>query len=231
MPNHQSQTTPNFRPTSTSDVLPPVQNHIPACRRTKTPAAPAAPPQNHETRNTERAASPASSIQNPEFSPRNLPTPTRASKPRTRNGKIARLPYDLRDMINRMLRNNIPHSRIVAALDEHNIKVTERNVSNWKTRGGYRDWYIEQDCALHTRLLQNNLTEHLRTHDASQLPEVGLQLAATQLSQLFLQPDIQQQLTSDPDKYARAIALLCRLSRQIHNLQKDRDDSAKELGS
>jgi hypothetical protein len=40
-------------------------------------------------------------------------------------------------MVNRMLRNNIPQSKIVGALDEHGIKVTERNVSNWKTRGGY----------------------------------------------------------------------------------------------
>lgn len=156
---------------------------------------------------------------------------TRASRPKARRGKIARLPYAVRDMINRMLRNNIAHSTIVEALDEHNIKVTERNVSNWKTRGGYRDWCIEQDRALETRLLQDNLTEHLRTNDASQLPEVGLQLAATQLSQIFLQPNIQQQLISDPDKYARTIGILCRLARQIHNLQKYRDDAAKELGS
>jgi hypothetical protein len=159
------------------------------------------------------------------------PTTARASKPKARRGKIARLPYPQRDLVNRMLRNNIPHSRIVGALDEHEIKVTERNISNWKTRGGYRDWCVEQDRALETRLLQDNLTEHLRKNDASQLPEVGLQLAATQLSQFFLQPNIQQQLTSDPDKYTRTIGILCRLARQIHALQRYRDDSAKELGS
>jgi len=59
------------------------------------------------------------------------PALTRTSKPKTRNGKIARLPHPIRDMVNRMLRNNIPHSKIVDALDEHAIKVTERNVSNW----------------------------------------------------------------------------------------------------
>src|SRR5260370_42120419 len=57
----------------------------------------------------------------------------------TRNGKIARLPYLERDMVNRMLRNNIPHSKIVGALEEHGIRVTVRNVSNWKTRGGYKE--------------------------------------------------------------------------------------------
>jgi hypothetical protein len=133
-------------------------------------------------------------------------------------------------MINRMLRNNIPHSQIVDALDELQFKLTERNISNWKTRGGYRDWCIAQDRALETRLLQDNLLEHLRKNDASQLAEVGLQLAATQLSQFFLKPETRQQLANEPEKLARTIGILCRLARQIHILQKYRDQSAKELG-
>jgi len=134
-------------------------------------------------------------------------------------------------MVNRMLRNNIPHSRIVGALDEHAIIVTERNISNWKTRGGYREWCVEQDRALETRLHQDNLIEHLRTTDATQLSEVGLQLAATQLSQFFLKPDVREQLTAEPEKFSPAINVLCRLTRQLHRLQKYRDDCAKELGS
>jgi hypothetical protein len=228
MTNHQSQTTRNFGPASASDVLPPVQRYAPACR-TENPTAP-------ESRAiSSRIQTPESNIQDPSFcipNPvSNNPSPSRSSSPKARRGKIARLSYAIRDMVNRMLRNNIPHSKIVGALDEHNIRVTERNISNWKTRGGYRDWCTAQDRALETRLAQDNLTEHLRTTDASQLPEVGLQLAATQISQFFLQPNIQQQLTSDPDKFARTIGMLCRLTRQIHNLQKYRDGAARELGS
>ncbi|HEY6227482.1 MAG TPA: hypothetical protein VI282_10210 [Verrucomicrobiae bacterium] len=133
-------------------------------------------------------------------------------------------------MINRMLRNNIPHSQIVDALDELAFKITERNISNWKTRGGYRDWCLAQDRALETRLLQDNLLEHLRKNDASQLAEVGLQLVATELSQFFLKPETRAQLTAEPEKLARTIGILCRLARQIHILQKYRDQSAKELG-
>jgi hypothetical protein len=133
-------------------------------------------------------------------------------------------------MINRMLRNNIPHSQIVGALDELQFKLTERNISNWKTRGGYRDWCIAQDRALETRLLQDNLLAHLRTNDASQLAEVGLQLAATELSQFFFKPETRAQLSAEPEKLARTIGILCRLARQIHILQKHRDQSAKELG-
>ncbi len=158
------------------------------------------------------------------------PKPVPPARKLSRNGKISRLPYLERDMVNRMLRDNVPHSKIAGALAEHGFTVTQRNISNWKTFGGYRDWCLEQERALETHLLQDNLTEFLRKTDASQLPEVGLQLAATQLSQFFLTPDAQRQLARNPDQYARAAAILCRVASQIHTLQKYRDDSARELG-
>src|SRR5579859_347025 len=63
---------------------------------------------------------------------------------RPRNGKIARLPKLERDMVNRMLANNLPHHQIVGALDECGFTVTERNISNWRTRGGYKEWCAAQ---------------------------------------------------------------------------------------
>ena len=158
------------------------------------------------------------------------PAPTRASKPRTRNGKIARLPKLERDMVSRMLRDNIPHQKIVNALDEVGIRVTQRNISNWKTRGGYREWCLEQDRVLESRISQDNLLEFLRKDDASQLPEVGLQFAATCLSQFLSQPEAREQLVSDPQNFARMVGSLCRLTAQLHTLQKHRDDSARRLG-
>ena len=134
----------------------------------------------------------------------------------SRNGKIARLPYLERDMVNRMLRDHIPHPKISGALEEHGYIVTVRNISNWKTRGGFKEWCVETDRALENRILQDNLTEHLRKNDASQLPEVGLQLAATQLSQFLLSPEGQKQLATDPQAYSRTVACLCRIASQIH---------------
>jgi hypothetical protein len=210
MTNRKSKTIRKIGPASTGSILPSPARRRRTCVAAKngtpklsTPVSkPSAP---SESRNTQHA-------------------------PRTRNGKVARLPYSVRDMINRMLRNNIPHSQIVDALDELQFKVTERNISNWKTRGGYHDWCIAQDRALETRLLQDNLLEHLRKNDASQLAEVGLQLAATELSQFFLKSETRQQLNAEPEKLSRTIGILCRLARQIHILQKHRDQSAKELG-
>src|SRR3954469_6710148 len=70
---------------------------------------------------------PVSSIQDPETNIQHPPIT------RTRNGKIARLPKLERDMVNRMLQNNIRPKKIVGALDEVGIRVTTRNISNWKT--------------------------------------------------------------------------------------------------
>ena len=144
-----------------------------------------------------------------------------------RNGKIARLPKLHRDMVNRMLQNNVPQDRIVAALDDLGIRVTLRNISNWKTRGGYKDWCLEQERQINLSRIQDNLVDYLRKNDAAQLPEVGLQVAATQLSHMFLQPDTAQQLAAHPEKYRQVVDMLCRLSAQIQSLQKDRDQAVR----
>ena len=159
--------------------------------------------------------------------PLQLPTPP-AGKPR--NGKIAHLPRLEREMVNRMLANNLPHHKIVAALDECGFQVTERNVSNWKTRGGYKEWCAAQARALELRTFQDNLSDFLRRHDASELPEVGLQSAATNLSAILLRPDLMRELLSNPEKYSKLIELQCRLAREIQALQKDRDDATRSLG-
>lgn len=151
-----------------------------------------------------------------------------AGKPR--NGKIARLPKLDRDMVNRMLAMNLPHRKIVVALEERGYQVTERNVSNWKTRGGYHEWRAAQEHALELRTFQDNLTDFLRRHDAAELPEVGLQSAATSLSAVLLRPDLMRELVNAPEKYSKLIELQCRLAREIQALQKARDDAAISLG-
>jgi len=149
-----------------------------------------------------------------------------ASK-RTRNGKVARLPKLYRDMVNRMLRNNISHDRIVAALEEVGLKVTRRNISNWKTRGGYRDWCMAEDQAVALRLHQDNMLALLRRENATELAEVGLQFAAMRLSEFFLSPQASELLASNPQEYHRRLADLARVNAEIQRVQKYRDDCAK----
>lgn len=152
------------------------------------------------------------------------------SSRKPRNGKIARLPKPVRDVVNRMLSLNIPQERIVRALREMEIEVTQSNISNWKTHGGYREWCLAQQHAIRLRLHQDTLIDLLRRHDAPELPEVGLQAAATQLSRFFLTPEATQLLASQPKEYERRVSMLKHICAQLQSLQNKRDDSAKALG-
>ena len=169
---------------------------------------------------TESAANPYACV---------LATPPPAALPaaRVRNGKIARLPKLERDLVNKLLHNNIAYSKIVWALSERGITVTERNISNWRTRGGYSEWSAQQDNQLRLAHLQDHLTDYLRKHDAQQLPEVGLQVASTQLTSLLMNPQTAAPLLADPDKYARIVQALDKCSVRLNELQKERYDTAK----
>ena len=147
-----------------------------------------------------------------------------------RNGKIAQLPKPEREMVNLMLRDKKPYYIIESALADRGFVVSQRNISNWKTRGGYNEWCAAQAHAAELRLFQENLTGFLRHHDAAEVPEVGLQSAATNLSAILLRPDLMKELLADPDKYSRLIELQCRLAREIQALQKYRDEASTLVG-
>jgi hypothetical protein len=55
-----------------------------------------------------------------------------------RNGKVARLPADLRDQINRMLDDGLPYKLIIEKLGPAGQHLNEDNISNWRL-GGYQD--------------------------------------------------------------------------------------------
>jgi hypothetical protein len=154
---------------------------------------------------------------------------TRLSR-RIRNGKIARLPKLERDMVNKLLHNHVPYSKIVWALGERDITVTERNISNWRTRGGYKEWCAEQENQLHLAHIQDHLTDYLRKHDAQQLPEVGLQVASTQLTSLLMNPQTSATLLADPNKYAKIIEALDKCSVRLAELQKERYENVRRAG-
>ena len=161
-----------------------------------------------------------------------LPAPATATQPpsnpprRTRrNGLVARLPKPERDMVSRMIYDGVPYLRIVAALEELEIFVTPRNISNWKTGGGYREWRAEQTLALETRLQQDTLLDLLRYDEPTQLAEVGVQALATTLSQWLVQPNSLRQLVQDPAKLRSVSSIICHLNRELRELQKYHDSS------
>ena len=76
----------------------------------------------------------------------------------TRTGKIARLPREVRDQLNRRLcdgepgsqldiwLNALPESQAVLAREFAGRPISEQNLSEWK-RGGYGDWLAKKERA------------------------------------------------------------------------------------
>jgi hypothetical protein len=148
-----------------------------------------------------------------------------------RKGKIASLPKIHRDMVNRMLSNGAPYKNIKAALERTGFLVSERNISNWATGGGHLEWELEQDLAIQNRHDQDHLVDKLRREDASELSEVGLQAAATRLSQILVQKlSSGENIEANLPKYSQMVGLLRGITATLVPLQKNRDDSLRTLG-
>lgn len=75
----------------------------------------------------------------------------------SRSGKIARLPHDLRDQLNRRLQNgeqsdtilpwlnNLPETKTLLAAEFDSHPINRQNLSEWR-KGGYRDWLVRQEA-------------------------------------------------------------------------------------
>src|SRR2546430_13091892 len=62
---------------------------------------------------------------------------------RRRRGKVARLPSELRDHINRLLDNGLPYKAIIQSLGDAGKHLNEDNIANWR-QGGYQDYVRAQ---------------------------------------------------------------------------------------
>jgi hypothetical protein len=74
----------------------------------------------------------------------------------TRTGKIARLPREIREQLNRRLQNGetgktliswlnaLPEAQAVLKTEFGERPISKQNLSEWKT-GGYRDWVLQQE--------------------------------------------------------------------------------------
>ena len=78
-----------------------------------------------------------------------------------RNGKIARLPKQVRDMINRMLDDGLPYPVIIDELGEAGEGLNAQNLTNW-VQGGYQDYLKNQDAIDHAKAQMEFASDLLR---------------------------------------------------------------------
>jgi len=157
-----------------------------------------------------------------------IPVSTGQSRHR-RKGKIARLPEPLRESVNTMLNDGLPHKHIIAKLREHGVTIGPSNLTRWHN-GGFQD-YLQQRTWL--KEMQSNLDfilDLLHNDDAKTIPEAAIQLSAIRLFQFikdFSQAAGRGCASANSTEFIRAANAACRLSRATLDLKSLKSATAQ----
>src|SRR3954452_22631700 len=96
-----------------------------------------------------------------------------------RTGKVARLPKDIREIVNRLIEDGCTYLYIIKRLEELGYPgIFEYNISRWRT-GGYQTWLREQEA----RSLRQQQAQESRLH--TPLSESGLLSIVERVDRLF----------------------------------------------
>src|SRR5438445_7143744 len=156
------------------------------------------------------------------------PEPDAVSKPGflnlgpPRNGKIAKLSKELRELLNHMLAEGATGAIIIDRFAGLGISLNHENVSNWK-HGGYQDWGLEQDWQAEMAAQRESAAALFNTGDETKFQQTVIQLALTQIFQSLKKGG----LNDDPSNYTRLLNALSRLAREAFVMKKYRDYCAK----
>ncbi len=161
------------------------------------------------------------------------------SNPKRRSrSNIAKSPKVVRDLINSMLDDGAPYGLIVEKLQQSTdpplpYPISEMNISRWYDTG-YQDHLAQQERLAYVRLNREAALEMVAGDDTATLPEATLQIIASHYYELlgdFSPASLKKKLAEDPLKYTRFINGFARLAREILNLKKHRDASAKAVAA
>lgn len=154
----------------------------------------------------------------------------------TRKGKIARLPRDVRNQLNRRMAdgepgihlvewlNGLPQVRKTLVEGFNGRPITEQNLSEWKT-GGYQDWLARQETLACARELAGDAGELSEAADGSLADHLSVVLSARYTR---LVSDWNGEMSDDFRRQTRTLRLLCQdiveLRRGDHNAERLRLD-------
>ncbi len=108
---------------------------------------------------------------------------------RQRKGKVARLPYEIRERLNHMIRDGAKASELNIFLQERgHPPASDQNWTNWR-KGGYQDWLKEQAHLDATRKKYETIRRELDAGGVGFLDKI-IYDTATKLADSSLQPDV-----------------------------------------
>jgi hypothetical protein len=127
----------------------------------------------------------------------------------TRTGKIARLPQEIRELLNQRLcdgqpakhllkwLNNLPEVNAILKKEFKSSPITAGNLTEWKN-GGYEDWKREQAIGRQLGAITGITPETLRAQEGGVIDQMAVFFAAHMLASLKSLP-----ATADPDNSAK----------------------------
>jgi hypothetical protein len=159
-----------------------------------------------------------------------LPSAAQAIKPaRRRRGKIARLPRNIREQINAMLDDGLPHADIIARLGEYGKNINRQNLINWQ-QGGFEDWLKDQPWLDELHASLDFATNILDDSDSPKIREASLVIAVKQMYELiksFEPAEFKQQLADDPAAYSRILNSLAKLAEVGLRYDRERGEASR----
>ncbi|HWV98617.1 MAG TPA: hypothetical protein VNZ64_02880 [Candidatus Acidoferrum sp.] len=144
-----------------------------------------------------------------------------------RNGKIARLPKETRDMLNHMLDDGLPARVIIDELGEAGRGLNPQNITNW-VQGGYQDYLKHQDAIDRAKAqveLAIDLLREIGDADIAQVRRACNYVAALQLFQTLRDhgdETLKNMFQANPGKYLNVIHTLCHQSDSSLKVEKHR---------
>lgn len=141
---------------------------------------------------------------------------------RTPNGKIARLPRNIREELNRRLENGEPASTLLSWLNARpevkamlaglfeSSPVNQQNLTNWR-QGGYQHWLEGRE---HHKLVRELVQDAKEFTALPGAPGLARQISTVLLADLAVSArDAQTELTDPAERFERLRALLHTVGR------------------
>ena len=148
----------------------------------------------------------------------------------TRQGKIARLPAEVRDHVSQLLHDGKPYRSIVAWLIEQGHPgFTCSNVSRWKL-GGYQDWLKAQE-RLDERDFKHQLAEQHAQANDSTFHDAGIHLAQLQFFEALHRLDgveLTQLVKKNRKEFIQLLKTFTHFNRYCLQREKFRHDVARK---
>ena len=154
------------------------------------------------------------------------PAPEAASfapdKPHRRNGKIARMGNEDREILNLMLRDGATYPRIFKKFADRGHQLSPNNLSRWHA-GGHQDWLEDQAYLDEMRLRFDFADRVLHETNGTTLDAASMRIAVTQMYTLLMSFDpviLKDKLAANPGAYSRILNSLCKLTEGSFRYQR-----------